>query len=47
MCKKIWNKCNMKNMDVEVYLEYSDELYELHNDYPLAPEKLAILYDML
>ena len=27
---------------LEVGLEYSDELHELHNDYPLAPEKLAV-----
>ena len=32
---------------LEVDLEYLDKLYELHNDYPLAPEKLAIPYDML
>ena len=32
---------------LEVDLEYFDELYALHNDYPLAPEKLAISYDML
>ena len=32
---------------LEVDLEYRDELHVLHNDYPLAPEKLAILYDML
>ena len=31
----------------EVDLEYSDELNELHNDYPLAPEKLAVSSDML
>ena len=24
-----------------------EELRELHNDYPVAPEKLAILYNML
>ena len=30
-----------------VDLEYFDELYALHNDYPLAPEKLAIPYDLL
>ena len=32
---------------LEVDLEYFDELYTLHNDYPLAPEKLAIPYDLL
>ena len=31
----------------EVNLEYPDELHELHNDYPLAPEKLAVSNDML
>ena len=31
----------------EVDLEYLDELHVLHNDYPLAPEKPAIPYDML
>ena len=33
----------MLNID----LIYPDELHVLHNDYPLAPEKLAIPYDML
>ena len=32
---------------LNVDLKYSDELHVLHNDYPLAPEKLAIPYDML
>ena len=32
---------------LEVDLEYSDELHELHNDYPLAPEKLPVSSDML
>ena len=32
---------------LEVDLEYLDELHVLHNDYPLAPGKLAIPYDML
>ena len=32
---------------LEVDLEYPDELHIVHNDYPLPPEKLAILYDML
>ena len=31
----------------EVDLEYPDELHVLHNNYPLAPEKLAIPFDML
>ena len=32
---------------LEVDFEHPDELHALHNDYPLAPEKLAITYDML
>ena len=32
---------------LEVNHKYSDELHELHNDYPLAVEKLAVLSDML
>ena len=32
---------------LEVDLEYPNELHALHNDYPLAPEKLAIPYNML
>ena len=32
---------------LEVDLEYPDELDELRNDYPLAPEKLAVSSDML
>ena len=27
-------------------IEYPDKLYELRNDYPLAPEKLAVSSDM-
>ena len=32
---------------LEVDLEYPEELYALHNDYPLVQEKLAIPYDIL
>ena len=32
---------------LEVDLEYPEELHALHNDYPLAPEKLAVSYDIL
>ena len=32
---------------LEVDLEHPDELHVLHNNYPLAPEKIAIPYDML
>ena len=27
---------------LEVDLKYPDELHEFHNDYPLAPKKLAV-----
>ena len=32
---------------LEVDLECSSELHELQNDYPLAPEELAVSSDML
>ena len=32
---------------LEVDLVYPHELHELHNDYPLAPGKLAVSSDML
>ena len=32
---------------LDVDLGYPDELHELHNDFPLAPEKLAVSNDML
>ena len=32
---------------LEVDLKYPEELHKLHNDYPLAPEKLIVTIDML
>ena len=32
---------------LKVDLEYPDELHKLHNDFPLAPEKIAVSNDML
>ena len=32
---------------LEVNLEYCKELHDLHNDYPLCPEKVEVSYDML
>ena len=32
---------------LQVDLEHSDKLHELYNDYPLAPQKLAVSSDML
>ena len=32
---------------MEVDLKYPNELQGLHNDYPLAPEKLAVTNDIL
>ena len=32
---------------LEVDLKYPNELHELHNGYPLSPEKLAVSSEML
>ena len=32
---------------LEVDIEYSEELHELHNDFPLAPEEIAVSSDIL
>ena len=36
-----------KGMILEVDLEYPEELHDLHNDYPAAPEKVSVTNDML
>ena len=36
-----------KGLILEVDLEYPEELHNLHNDYPLAPEKIKVTEDML
>lgn len=36
-----------KGMILEVDLEYPEELYDLHNDYPVAAEKMKVIPGML
>ena len=36
-----------KGCVIEVDLEYPKQLQEIHNDYPLAPEKIEIKKEML
>ena len=36
-----------KGLILEVDLEYSKELHDIHNDYPLAPEKVKVTKDKL
>ena len=36
-----------KGCVVEFDLEYPEDLQELHNDYPLAPEKIKVMQKML
>ena len=43
---KYTNKSS-KGCVLEVDIEYSKELRELHNDYPLAPDKIEIKTEML
>ena len=41
------NEKSLVGYFLEVDIEYSDKYHELHNDYPLAPGKLAVSSDML
>ena len=41
------SKNNLVGYILKVDCENPDELHVLHNDYPIAPKKLAIPYDML
>ena len=42
-----YGKENEKGLILEVDLEYPKELHNLHNDYPLAPEKIKVTKDMI
>ena len=43
----VYKDNNEKGVILEVDLEYPQELHDLHNDYPLAPEKIKVTKDML
>ena len=42
-----YNENNKKGLILEVDLEYPKKLHDLHNDYPLAPEKIKVTENML
>ena len=42
-----YNDKSEKGLILEVDLEYPEELHDLHNDYPLAAEKVKVTEDML
>ena len=42
-----YKKDSKKGLILEVDLEYPEELHDLHNDYPLAPEKVKVNEEML
>ena len=41
------NEKSLTGYLLDVDLKYPNKLHKLHNDYPLAPEKLAVSSDML
>ena len=42
-----YDENSAKGLILEVHLEYPPELHGLHNDYPLAPEKMTVKPEML
>ena len=42
-----YDENSAKGLILEVDLEYTPELHQLHNDYPLAPEKMTVKPEML
>ena len=42
-----YNEQSKKGLILEVDLEYPNELHDIHNDYPLAPEKVKVTENML
>ena len=49
--KGVWDVILNKKEGIEYFIEcelkYPEELYDLHNDYPLAPQKLIVEDDWL
>ena len=43
----LYNENSDKGIILDVDLEYPEELHQLHNDYPCAPEKMIITNEML
>ena len=41
------NEKSLTGYLLEVDLKYANKFHELHNDYPLAPEKFAVSSNML
>ena len=43
----MYKKDGKKGLILEVDLEYPEELHNIHNDYPVAPEKVKVSNYML